>query len=116
MVATLRRSQLWDRAEGGGHGEAAPAMATRGCRSPQGSWHSLCSTWAPFLGWLTHSEKRPGLAWQPVFAGALDALCLQRRHRRKPLRVGEDRPGEVRAELEDTWVARWVKVLAPTLT
>lgn len=47
-------------------GGASPLQEARAPLQPVG----------PFPGWLTHSEKRPGPAWQLVFAGALDALSL----------------------------------------
>lgn len=68
-----------------------PAVATRGCQPHEEAGaplqHSRPSPW------LTHSERRPGLAWRQVFAGALDAASLQRWHRRKALKVREDRQG-----------------------
>lgn len=86
--------------------EAVPAVATRGCESPQGCQGPSVALRPRPHPRLTRSQWRPGLAGRKVFAGALDAsLSLQRWHRRKPLKV-EDRQGwgEVRVGVEVTWL------------
>lgn len=46
------------------------------------------------------------MAWQVVSAGALDALSLQRWHRKNPLKVRENKQEQwkVKAGVEGTWV------------
>lgn len=63
-----------------------------GGASPLQGGSALCGPGAAPL-WLTRSEVTSGLAWQVVFAEALDALRLQRWHRKNPLKVREDEQG-----------------------